>query len=89
LRTRVPGQTPRVHWSLIVERLPSLQRVPSAREIVTQPPLAGSQLGTAHWERAPHAMGVPLEHAPLAPQLSTPLQALRSSQWEASVHCAG
>ena len=77
---RVPRQTPRVHWSLIVERLPSLQSVPSARGISRQPPLAGSQLGTAHCEGAPHATGVPALHDPLLLQLSAPLQALRSSQ---------
>jgi len=66
-----------------VQALPSLQLEPLALGGFEQVPVSGSQVpATWHWSLAVQTIGSPSLHARLpGSQLSTPLQALPSSQF--------
>src|SRR5205823_6035224 len=76
--TVVPAQMPLVQTSALLQAFESSQLVPLGFAVLTQAPLAGSQLAAWHESLAVHVTAVPAQ-VPLV-QTSPVLQTLESSQ---------
>ena len=74
-------QEPAWHLSLVEQRLPLEQAVPSGFRWYVHCPVAALQVPASwHWLLAVQTTGVPAAHVPEASQTSSPLQAFSSAQ---------